>query len=190
MALFYQAQAVGGWLTCEAGGSRDYEDDFSGVCINGDRYAQPVIAGQRELVDGVLKGAPFERRLVARTYDGLRIEPLYPGRTDTRPISGRTPGAPWQVVQRLDHRDPKAANLQGLQDLENGANGLALVFAGSSCCSRRSRKPEAKICSSFPKALAVSTRIKTSHRVTIEEMTWSDHLPLRRRAETQRLGAV
>jgi len=94
-------------------------------------FAPPSLAQWRELVDGVLKGAPFERRLVAKTYDGLRIEPLYPGRTDTRPISGRTPGAPWHVVQRLDHRDPKAANLQGLQDLENGTNGLALVFAGS-----------------------------------------------------------
>ena len=30
-----------------------------------------------KLVDGVLKGAPFDKRLVARTYDGLAIEPLY-----------------------------------------------------------------------------------------------------------------
>jgi methylmalonyl-CoA mutase len=94
-------------------------------------FAPASLAQWRQLVDSVLKGAPFERKLVAKTYDGLRIEPVYPGRTDTRPISARTPGAPWQIVQRLDHRDPKVANRQGLQDLQNGATGLALVFAGS-----------------------------------------------------------
>jgi len=30
----------------------------------------------RKLVDGVLKGAPFEK-LTAKTYDGLKIEPIY-----------------------------------------------------------------------------------------------------------------
>jgi methylmalonyl-CoA mutase len=94
-------------------------------------FAPASLAQWRQLVDSVLKGAPFERKLVATTYDGLRIEPLYAGRSDTAPISGRTPGAPWQIVQRLDHRDPKVANQQGLQDLDNGATGLALVFAGS-----------------------------------------------------------
>ena len=85
----------------------------------------------RKLVDRVLKGAPFDRRLVAKTYDGLRIEPLYPRNPSAVPVLGRAPGARWQVVQRLDHPDPATANLQARQDLENGAAGLALVFAGS-----------------------------------------------------------
>ena len=34
-------------------------------------------------------------------------------------------------MQRVDHPDPAAANKQALEDLENGANGLTLVFAGS-----------------------------------------------------------
>ncbi len=34
-------------------------------------------------------------------------------------------------MQRIDHPDPKAANRQALEDLENGASGLTLVFAGS-----------------------------------------------------------
>jgi methylmalonyl-CoA mutase len=38
---------------------------------------------------------------------------------------------PWQAIQRLDHPDPALANAQALQDLEGGATGLALVFAGS-----------------------------------------------------------
>ncbi len=34
-------------------------------------------------------------------------------------------------MQRIDHPDPAIANAQALQDLENGATGLTLVFAGS-----------------------------------------------------------
>jgi methylmalonyl-CoA mutase len=83
------------------------------------------------LVAGVLKGAPFERRLVSKTYDGIAIEPLYGRDEAARPIVGRTPGAPWQVLSRIEQPDPAAANAQALVELENGATGLSLVFAGS-----------------------------------------------------------
>ena len=42
----------------------------------------------RKLVDGVLKGAPFEK-LVGKTYDGLQIEPIYP--RAKRPLPDRRP---------------------------------------------------------------------------------------------------
>ncbi len=82
------------------------------------------------LVDGALKGAPFDK-LVARTYDDLAIEPLYPRAADALPVAGRAPGAAWTLMQRVDHPDPAAANAQALQDLANGARGLTLVLAGS-----------------------------------------------------------
>lgn len=85
----------------------------------------------RRLVDAALKGASFDKRLVSTTYDGLRVEPLYPRAANAKPVPGRAPGAPWTVMQRIDHPDPAAANAQALQDLENGASGLTLVFAGS-----------------------------------------------------------
>src|SRR5713226_9071508 len=84
----------------------------------------------RKLVDGVLKGAPFEK-LVGKTYDGLRIEPIYPRARGAAPIAGRAPAAPWQIMQRIDHPDAAQANAQALHDLENGATGLTLVFAGA-----------------------------------------------------------
>lgn len=37
----------------------------------------------------------------------------------------------WRMVQRVDHPDPAQANAQALRDLEAGATGLALVFAGA-----------------------------------------------------------
>src|SRR5436190_2901632 len=84
----------------------------------------------RKLVDGVLKGAPFEK-LVGKTYDGLRIEPIYPRARGGAPIAGRAPAAPWQIMQRIDHPDVTQANAQALHDLENGGSGLTLVFAGA-----------------------------------------------------------
>ena len=85
----------------------------------------------RRLVEAALKGTSFDKRLVGQTYDGLRVEPLYPRAAGTLPIGGRLAGAPWAVMQRVDHLDPAAANKQAIEDLENGAAGLTLVFAGS-----------------------------------------------------------
>ena len=81
-----------------------------------------------KLVRAALKDRPFER-LVSKTYDGIAVEPLYPPARDAQSIAAR-PG-PWQVMARADHPDPKAANAQALEDLENGATGLTLICAGS-----------------------------------------------------------
>lgn len=81
------------------------------------------------LVEGVLKGADFEKRLVSKSADGLRIEPLYdPAEPAAQPV--RAPG-PWRVVQRVDHPDLTAANAQALTDLEGGADALTLVLAAA-----------------------------------------------------------
>jgi methylmalonyl-CoA mutase len=85
----------------------------------------------RKLTDAALKGADFDKKLVSRTYDGLRIEPLYPRAAGAHPVPGRKASEPWTVMQRIDHPDPAAANKQLLEDLENGATGVTLVFAGS-----------------------------------------------------------
>ncbi|AWM89149.1 methylmalonyl-CoA mutase family protein [Microvirga sp. 17 mud 1-3] len=78
------------------------------------------------LVEGVLKGADFEKKLVSRTYEGLGIQPLYPKAEETSPIV-RTEAAPWRITQRMDHPDLAAANALALADLEGGADSLALV---------------------------------------------------------------
>ncbi|MCA6110208.1 methylmalonyl-CoA mutase family protein [Bradyrhizobium cenepequi] len=94
-------------------------------------FAPATYEDWRKLVDGVLKGAPFEK-LVGKTYDGIKIEPIYRRATTASSIAGRGLAAPWQVMQRIDDPDPRRANAQALHDLENGATGLALVFAGGS----------------------------------------------------------
>jgi methylmalonyl-CoA mutase len=83
-----------------------------------------------KLVTAALKGAPFDK-LTSRTYDDLRIEPLY-GRDPTAvPIAGRAPGIAWQVLARIDHPDAAAANAEARHEIANGATGLSFVFAGA-----------------------------------------------------------
>ncbi len=83
------------------------------------------------LVEKSLQGVAFDKKLVSKTYDGLRIEPLYKRAERARPVAGRIPSARWGVAQRLDHPDPAAANAEALHDLENGATGLAVLIAGA-----------------------------------------------------------
>jgi methylmalonyl-CoA mutase len=93
-------------------------------------FAPATYDDWRKLVDGVLKGAPFEK-LVGKTSDGIRIDPIYPRAKGVSPVVGRAAAAPWQIMQRIDHPDAAQANTQALHDLENGATGLTLVFAGA-----------------------------------------------------------
>jgi methylmalonyl-CoA mutase len=93
-------------------------------------FAPATYDDWRKLVDGVLKGAPFER-LVGKTADGLKIDPIYPRAKGATPVAARPAAAPWQIMQRIDHPDAGQANAQALHDLENGATGLTLVFAGA-----------------------------------------------------------
>jgi len=84
-------------------------------------------------VEESLKGRPFDS-LVSRSFDGIDFKPLYLGAAAPAPVLRRaTPeGAPpWTIMQRVDMPDGSRANAQALEDLENGAGGLVLVWPGS-----------------------------------------------------------
>lgn len=87
-------------------------------------------AAWKALVEKALKGAPFAS-LESKSYDGIVIEPLYRPTPDAHVVPGRAPGMPWDVMQRIEIADGKTANTQILEDLNNGASGIALVFQGS-----------------------------------------------------------
>ena len=95
-----------------------------------------------KLLEKVLAGAPFDKKLVSRTYDGLSIRPLYT-RADAPTYddpSGLPGGAPfirggsilgsalggWDVRQAHSHPDPATANKEILEDLENGVSSILL----------------------------------------------------------------
>ncbi len=106
-------------------------------------FAPSTFEDWRRLVDGVLKGAPFEN-LVSKTYDGLKIDPIYPRARGAAAVVGRPAATPWQLMQRIDHPDAAHANAQALHDLENGATGLTLVFAGANAAYGFGLEPSAK----------------------------------------------
>ena len=105
-------------------------------------FAPSTFEDWRRLVDGVLKGAPFEK-LVSQTADGLKIDPIYPRARGAAAVAGRPAATPWHLMQRIDHPDAAPANAQALHDLENGATGLALVFAGANSAHGFGLEPSA-----------------------------------------------
>ncbi|MGO9942374.1 MAG: methylmalonyl-CoA mutase family protein [Rhodoblastus sp.] len=93
-----------------------------------DTFAPGADEQWRQRVEVALKGAPLQK-LVARTYDGFDIQPLY-ARATGKPRAFRAERE-WAVSARVDHPEADAANALALTDLENGANGLHLAFVGS-----------------------------------------------------------
>ena len=84
-------------------------------------------ADWRRAAETALKGANLDK-LVTRTVDGLRIEPVYQPTDGPRSLRA---GGPWRVMARLDNPDAREANSQALEDLAGGADGLQIVFAGA-----------------------------------------------------------
>jgi methylmalonyl-CoA mutase len=96
-----------------------------------------------KLVDKVLKGGDFEKRLVTRTADGVRIAPLYtrrdalpgadtamPGMAPlTRGTAKRLDQAGWEIRQLHAEPDPAKANTAILEDLAGGVAAITLRIA-------------------------------------------------------------
>lgn len=95
-----------------------------------------------KLVDKVLKGGDFEKRLVARTADGARIAPLYtradalagadtavPGAAPFVRGTGRPRDQGWEIRQLHAEPDPAKANAAILEDLTGGVAAITLRIA-------------------------------------------------------------
>src|SRR5262245_30554914 len=96
-----------------------------------------------------LKGAPFEKKLVTRTPEGIDIQPLYtaadwPSDGDHSGFPGflpmtrgsRTVGhalGGWDIRQEHLHADPAEANKAILEDLEHGVTSIQLRLDAAAC---------------------------------------------------------
>jgi len=92
-------------------------------------FPQPREEQWRQLVDRALKGASFDT-LVSRAYGSVALSPIYPRAAAAPKALRRTPGR-WSILGRVDYPPPEPANRLALDDLEGGADGLHLVFAGA-----------------------------------------------------------
>jgi methylmalonyl-CoA mutase len=97
----------------------------------------------RNLVVKALKGADFDKRLVARTSDGISIKPLYTRADEVPGVGSELPGAApltrgtrpareglgWDIRQFYSEPDPAALNGAILEDLDGGTNSVAIQLA-------------------------------------------------------------
>jgi methylmalonyl-CoA mutase len=104
-------------------------------------FPTPTREDWLELVDKVLKGADFHRKLVSRTADGIEVQPLYvrgdgtatdaSGLPGTDPFTrgahvAPRPGGAWDVRVPVLAPDPATANAIALDELLRGATSLSV----------------------------------------------------------------
>ena len=102
----------------------------------------------RKAVEVDLKGAPFEKKMVSRTYEGIELQPIYTEETfatsgDPMGLPGFSPFARgsqvvgntvsgWDIRQEHVASDPADANAHILDDLHNSATSIVLRFDAAS----------------------------------------------------------
>jgi methylmalonyl-CoA mutase len=103
----------------------------------------------RRQVEAELGGAPFEKKLVGHTFEGIDIQPLYTA--EHWDSSGDPSGFPgfvpltrgnrvlghavsgWGIHQEHRHPDPADANRAILEDLEHGVTSIQLRLDAAAC---------------------------------------------------------
>lgn len=101
------------------------------------------LARWRAIVEAELKGAPFDKKLVTRTPEGVAVQPLYtrldlagvpnldakPGQAPylrgVRPVGYQT--KTWEIAQEIAARTPADFNAAITADLMHGQNAVALT---------------------------------------------------------------
>ena len=85
-------------------------------------------ADWRKAAEVALKGVALEK-FTSVTPDGVKLGPIHPRAVGPRALRGE-PG-PWKALSRLDHPSADDFNAQAREDIDNGAEGLTVVFKGS-----------------------------------------------------------
>ena len=109
-----------------------------------EEFSSPSYEEWRGEVDKALKGAPFDKKMTNKTYEGITLQPVYTRRDwpqlgDPSGFPGAMPFtrgqsaagnrvADWQVRQVVTYPEPKDANEIILRDLQRGVTALTLRF--------------------------------------------------------------
>lgn len=109
-----------------------------------EEFPSPSYDEWRAEVDKALKGAPFDKKMLTKTYEGITLRPIYTrqdwscegdpsGFPGAAPFTrgGRASGgvvSGWDVRQRYMWPDPKACNDIILAELDRGVSSLILRF--------------------------------------------------------------
>lgn len=105
-------------------------------------FPPPAPTDWRRVAEESLDGAPFEKKLVTRTAEGIDLQPIYT-KADAGPAVDEWPGLPpyargaealgsrahgWQICQELPYGRPEEFNAALLQDLNRGQNAVNVLF--------------------------------------------------------------
>jgi methylmalonyl-CoA mutase len=109
-----------------------------------EEFPRTTYAEWRAAAEESLKGAPFEKKLIARTHEGIDLQPIYnqsdldalqlpegwpglpPYTRGTKPVPDRFD--PWLVAQELPYGDVDTFNEAARADLMRGQNALNLLL--------------------------------------------------------------
>lgn len=105
--------------------------------VSFDEFPPPTYEGWKAEAEAALKGAPFEKRLLTATYEGITLEPLYTadhvagldltGKPGEAPfLRGSRPSGylsePWAIAQSSCEPLPEEANAVAKRELEKGSS--------------------------------------------------------------------
>jgi len=112
-------------------------------------FARPTFDEWHAEVERLLKGAPFDKRMLTATHEGITLKPLYRRedaqhlRFDDAPpgfapfVRGsravRPHDAAWEVAQEISYPTPDEFNRALSHDLERGLTAVNLPFDAAGC---------------------------------------------------------
>ncbi len=104
-----------------------------------EEFSVPSYEEWRDLVEKQLKGAPFDKKLVKKTIEGVTIQPIYqkPNQTESSPLPGQFPFIrgtkasgqlkdSWQISQSYNFPTPDQFNQAVTYDLERGLSSVSV----------------------------------------------------------------
>ncbi|MBE8952101.1 MAG: acyl-CoA mutase large subunit family protein [Quinella sp. 1Q7] len=125
------------------------QTDFPEVPL--DEFTPPTYDAWKEACIALLKGAPFEKKLFTKTYEGITFSPMY-FHGDTEPIQPKTyPGmgdyvrgitpngyvnAPWGIAQACDDTLPEENNELLKHEIDKGST---IYNVKVDCATRKAR---------------------------------------------------
>ncbi len=113
--------------------------------VSFDEFSVPTYEEWKEAAIAALKGAPFDKKMYTKTYEGITLQPIYtladvennaqaqtmPGATDY--LRGTNAGGyianPWKIAQGIDAVDPAEFNKLAKYELEKGATAVTVELS-------------------------------------------------------------
>jgi len=107
-------------------------------------FTAPSYEAWRQAAEQTLKGVPFEKKLIGKTYEGIELQPMYrqedvAGLAHVNSWPGLYPfvrgsraagyvAEPWLIAQELPYSTPEEFNQAARHDLERGQTALTLIL--------------------------------------------------------------